>query len=67
MKTVPTKIEKAEFWINNGQHVVWLRSETRTGWTVIVYLHGEQSKQFRTLGNLPSIENANYFAKKALI
>lgn len=55
-------VEKAEFSMSDGKHVLWIKEES--GWSVTVYQHNYDSKRFKTIGHLPTIENARYYADK---
>jgi len=55
------KITTAEFVLDNGVHIVWHKEPS--GWLVTKYLHGVIGKSIHVTGQLPTIENANYFNK----
>jgi hypothetical protein len=60
-KTLNT-VEKAEFRLSDGTTVVWMKEGKR--WHIALYKFSHDSKNVLSVGLLPSIINAQYFAKK---
>lgn len=56
------KVEKAEFILTDGTNVVWIKEAKR--WHIAIYKFGYSSRDVWSVGQLPSIKNAQYFAKK---
>ena len=54
-------VEKVEFALSDGKHVVW--SILSKGWYVTVYRHGYNATEYST-SLVPSLKNAIYFGKK---
>jgi len=56
-QTMKTKVEKIEFQLSNGSHIVWMKEPS--GWRIIKYVHGEESIHLIST-HLPTILNALY-------
>lgn len=61
-KQVNNLVEKAEFWLSDGTHVVWMKDTKR--WHIALYKYSHNSRDVWSVGRLPSIANAIYFAKR---
>jgi hypothetical protein len=61
-KQVPVAVEKAEFRLSDGTTIVWQKESKR--WHVTLYKFSHDSRDVWSVGHLPTIVNAQYFAKK---
>ena len=55
-------VEQAEFRLSDGTTVVWQKESKK--WHITLYKFSHDSKDVWSVGHLPSIKNAQYFAKK---
>lgn len=62
-KTKKVKVTKAEFWLENDIHVVWIKN-VESGWEVISYKNNEHHKHYAVSLLQPTLKNAKYFASK---
>ena len=60
MRNERLTVEKAEFWINNGVHILWIKEGKK--WNVTLYKNLSNALTIIDINKRPSLYNSCYLA-----